>query len=200
MCTGVRLFVLLAALLVGCGGDDEPTRKSGSGPRLPAAPRAIADACAEAAASAAFPVLCPRRWPSPGGRGTARPGPKARLFEKAAGVYLVDVENGFRRRGGYVFHVLVGGQSRAFGRRLARADSDLRLVLPARTIRSARVHGTRATVLEEPRYPAGGLHGGHVVVLWNEGGHGYLASVHGERYSRDELVGIALALARSARR
>jgi hypothetical protein len=39
-----------------------------------------------------------------------------------------------------------------------------------------------------------------VVVLWNEGRHGYLASVHGERHSRDELVAIALALARSARR
>ena len=72
--------------------------------------------------------------------------------------------------------------------------------LPARPIGSARVRDAPATVLQAPPFPRGGLHGGHVVVLWNEGGHGYLASVHGERYSRDELVAIALALARSARR
>jgi hypothetical protein len=71
--------------------------------------------------------------------------------------------------------------------------------LPARRVGSARVDDARATVLREPPYPAGGLHGGHVVVLWNEGGHGYLISVHGERLSQRALVSIALAMARSTR-
>jgi hypothetical protein len=72
--------------------------------------------------------------------------------------------------------------------------------LPARRIAAARVHGAAATVLQEPPYPKGGIHGDHVLVLWNEGGHGYMVSVHGERPSRPALVSIALAMARSARR
>ena len=72
--------------------------------------------------------------------------------------------------------------------------------LPARRIATARVHGTPATVLREPPYPTGGIHGDHVLVLWNERGHGYLVSVHGERLSRPALVSVALAMARSARR
>jgi hypothetical protein len=213
MSTGVRCLVLLAALLVGCGGDDKPAPKNSSGPRLPVAPAAITNACAEAATPAAFPVLCPTRWPSPSGRGA----PKARLFEEASDGYLINVENGFSRRGGHVFHLIVGGQAQPFGRWPAGVDPDLRVTtrkvtipqrgggrfvqqLPARRIATARVHGARAAVLQEPPYPTGGIHGGHVVVLWSEAGHGYLVSVHGERLSRDKLVTIALAMARSTSR
>lgn len=71
--------------------------------------------------------------------------------------------------------------------------------LPARRIATARVHGARAAVLREPPYPTGGIHGDHVLVLWNEGGHGYMVSVHGERLSRPALVSVVLAMARSAR-
>jgi hypothetical protein len=161
----------------------------------------------------AVPVLCPTRWPSPSGRGA----PKARLFEERSDVYLINVENGFSRRGGHVFHLMVGGQAEPFGRWPAGVDPGLRVTtrkvtipqrgggsfvqqLPARRIATARVHGVRAAVIQEPPYPAGGLHGGHVVVLWSEAGHGYLVSVHGERVSRDKLVAIALAMARSMRR
>jgi hypothetical protein len=176
-------------------------------------PTAIKSACARTASHAAFPVLCPARWPSPGGRDA----PKARLFEKASDEYLIDAENGFRRDGGHVFHLLVGGQRQAFGRWPAGVDPDLRLTtrkvtspqrgggtfvqqLPARRIATARVHGAPATVLREPPYPAGGLHGGHVVVLWSEDGRGYLVSVHGERLSQLALVSTALAIAQSTSR
>jgi hypothetical protein len=71
--------------------------------------------------------------------------------------------------------------------------------LPARRIATARVHDARATVLREPPDPAGGLHGGHVIVLWSKGGHGYVISVHGERLSQRALVSIALTMARSTR-
>jgi hypothetical protein len=213
MSTGVRSLVLLAVLLVGCGGDDKPAPKTSSGPPLPVAPRAITTACAAAATPSRFPVLCPTRWPSPGSRGA----PKARLFEEASDVYLISVENGFSSRGGQIFHLLVGGQGQPFGRWPAGVDPDLRVTtrkvtipqrgggrfvqqLPARRIATARVHGARAAVLQEPPYPTGGLHGGHVVVLWSEDGHGYLVSVHGERVSRQKLISIALAMARSTRR
>ncbi len=136
---------------------------------------------------------------------------------RTSSAYLLDAENGFRRPGGHVFHLLVGGQRRPFGRWPSGVDPDLRVTthkvtvpqrgggmfvqqLPARRIAVARVHGARATVLREPPYPAGGLQGRHVVVLWNEDGHGYLVSVHGERLSRLALVPVALAMARSARR
>jgi hypothetical protein len=213
MSNRVRFIILLAALLVGCGGDHAPTPTHSSGPRLPVAPIAIKKACTRAAPATAVPVLCPTRWPSPSGRGA----PKARLFSEVSDVYLINVENGFSRRGEHIFHLIVGGQAQPFGRWPAGVDPDLRVTtrkvvipqrgggrfvqqLPARRIATARVHGARAAVMQEPPYPAGGLHGGHVVVLWSEAGHGYLVSVHGERLSRHKQVSIALAIARSTRR
>ena len=207
----MRYIVLLAAVLVGCGGEDKPKPESGSVPRVPVAPAANTRAC-ERPAPSSFPVLCPRRWPSVGGHEA----PKARLFGEAADAYLINVENGFTRRGGHVFHLMVGGQAEPFGRWPVGVDPHLRLTtrrvttpqagggtfvqqLPARPFANARIHGARAAVLQEPPYPAGGLHGGHVVVLWSKGGHGYLVSVHGERLSRHELVSIAVAIARSMR-
>jgi hypothetical protein len=191
---------------------DGSSRTTHLGAPLAPAPTAITNACARAATSATFPVLCPARWPSPRGRGAR----KARLFEKAPDVYLIDAANGFSRRGGHVFHVLVGGQRRPFRHWPAGVDPRLRVTtrkvttpiqgggefvtqLPARGIGTARVNGARAAILQEPPYPAGGLHGGHVVVLWNEDGHGYLASVHGERLSRRALISIALTMARRSR-
>ncbi len=49
---------------------------------------------------------------------------------------------------------------------------------PARILRGATVHGLRALVLKAPPYPLGLIHGGHVIVIWNERRHGYLVSVH----------------------
>jgi hypothetical protein len=62
----------------------------------------------------------------------------------------------------------------------------------------ASVHGSPALLLREPAYPQGGLQGGRVVVLWNQGGHGYLVSVHGTTgMTQSVLIGVAVGLARS---
>jgi hypothetical protein len=89
------------------------------------------------------------------------PGPRA--FEMAFDVYLIDVENGLRRRGGHGFDLLVGGQRRPFGRRPRGsiricASPRVRCSLPtepasslsARRIATARVDGARAAVLRVP--------------------------------------------------
>ena len=64
--------------------------------------------------------------------------------------------------------------------------------LPFRRIDSATVHGNRAAVLREPPYPQGGIHGGHVVIVWNQGGHGYIVSAHGARMSQSDTISTAL--------
>src|SRR5215211_1576832 len=209
--TGAAAAVVAAsAAVVLLDESDSPSSRNGSSTtsvllaRLPRTPAAITNACARAAGPATFPVLCPTRWPSSRGR-EAR---TARIYETAPDVYLINADNGFSRRGGHVFHLLLGGQRMPFRRWPRGVDPRLRITtrkvttpirgggeyvqqLPARRIATVRVHGARADVLQEPPYPAGGLHGGHLVVLWNEDGHGYIASVHGERLSQRALISIA---------
>jgi hypothetical protein len=103
--------------------------------------------------------------------------PKLRSFGRTADAYLLDASNGFSRRKTHVFHLLVGGQRRPFGRWPSGVDSDLRVT-------------THKVVIPE--------RGGGTFVQ-HQGGHGYLVSVHGERLSRPALVSVALAMARSAR-
>ena len=40
------------------------------------------------------------------------------------------------------------------------------------------VAGHRALVLDMPPFPVGGAHGGHVLVVWNQGTASYVVSVH----------------------
>jgi hypothetical protein len=47
-------------------------------------------------------------------------------------------------------------------------------------LRRIRVGGRPGLLLRAGPYPAGGLHGGHVVALWNDGGRGYVVSLHFE--------------------
>jgi hypothetical protein len=74
---------------------------------------------------------------------------------------------------------------------------------PARILRRTTVRGHPALVLAAPPYPRGGLHGGHAIVVWNEGGRGRLVSLHFRdaldrgRYDRGDRVAAALAVARS---
>jgi hypothetical protein len=75
---------------------------------------------------------------------------------------------------------------------------------PARIIGRARIHGTAALVLVAAGYPRGGLLSSHVIVLWDQGHHGYFVSPHfdfspkGAPYSRSERIAASLAVARSA--
>jgi hypothetical protein len=41
-----------------------------------------------------------------------------------------------------------------------------------------RVGHEPALLLQAPEFPAGGVHAGHLVIVWNHGGNGYLASEH----------------------
>ncbi len=59
------------------------------------------------------------------------------------------------------------------------------------------MRGNDAVALREPPYPQGGLHGAHVVVPWNEGAHGYLVCVHGERLSQRALTSLATRITAS---
>jgi hypothetical protein len=131
-----------------------------------------------------------------------------------AGVYLLNAFNGRDELPAHVFHLLIGGQRHSFGADWSGIDPELRITtrlvripmrgggtfvqqLPARRIGEATVHGAPALLLREPPYPKGGLHGGHVLVLWNQAGHGYIVSVHGIDMSERTLVTIAVALARA---
>lgn len=120
------------------------------------------------------------------------------LFERANS-YMIDVSNGFSRRAPHVFHMIIGGQRRPFGPGLTRIEPELGVIAPTR-VGTAAVHRTRAAVLQAAPYPQGGIHGGHVVVLWNERGRGYLVSAHGSRMARRAVIEAALDVARASDR
>ncbi len=205
----VALTAVALLAVAGCG-DDEPTGPSSA---LAAAPPGVADGCREAADIARLPVLCPTRWPD-----VARPGgPRLHLWGGRA-AYLLEAQDGFGGRSA-VFHVLLGGQEKPFpagfeggGRQLKLttrrettpilADGeptgrDFVVALPTRVVGATRVHGHPAAILKAPPYPKGGIHGGHAVVMWNEGGHGYLVSTHSET-SRRGATRTAIEIARSS--
>ncbi|HEX2161459.1 MAG TPA: hypothetical protein VHF88_06525 [Thermoleophilaceae bacterium] len=69
--------------------------------------------------------------------------------------------------------------------------------LPTRRVGTTRVHGRRAAIMKAPPYPKGGIHGDHAIVMWNEGGHGYLVSAHSESSRRATQA--AIGIARSSR-
>ena len=74
---------------------------------------------------------------------------------------------------------------------------------PATILAHVHVRGDDGLVLVAPAYPTGGFMGGHVIVLWNANGHGYMLSFHfngsrgGRGYSQAERVTAALAIAAS---
>jgi hypothetical protein len=204
-------LAFLAVLLAGCAhGKSEPTRRS-----LPSAPPGVADGCRDASDAAAFDVLCPASWPQ-----ATRPAKvRLRLYGSDA-AYLLEAQSGFGSRAP-VFHVLFGGQRKPFPARFEGSGRLLRLTtrrkvvpfyasprggrvlghdvveMPTRLIRTTRVHGQTAGILKAPPYPKGGIHGGHMIVMWNERGHGYLVSAHSERSPR-AATQAAIQIARSS--
>lgn len=203
---GVAVAVAALAALAGCGGRESPA------PRTPAPPPAgtIRTPAALTAACTRARVACPAVWP-PRLDGRALPRRSVTVFRDGPGVALVDVANGFcRRRCRGVFHAIVGQQARrvppvAEGLRFPMRD----VVIPVRgggrfvqqraprRLAVVRVGGARATVYAAAPYPQGGLHGGHVAVLWNAGGHGHIVSLHAVGMRRREVAALAIALARS---
>ncbi|HEX8053040.1 MAG TPA: hypothetical protein VF517_08600 [Thermoleophilaceae bacterium] len=121
-------------------------------------------------------------------------------------------------------HMLLGAQPRPLDvngtvgqtwprRSTGAPDTELRL--PARTdgprarrlaiVRVVRVGDADALVLRSPPMPAGGIHSGHVIVLWNLAGRGYEVSLHladsrrPGRYTERERIRAAVTVARSYR-
>jgi hypothetical protein len=104
-------------------------------------------------------------------------------------------------RGDDLGHVVVGSQPQPFElSRGARVKADGELALPGRKklLRRVTVGRTRALVLESPPYPRGGINGGHVSVLWNSDGRGYLVSLHFQGYPLRDRIAAAIGTARSS--
>lgn len=205
----LSLLLLLVVLSAGCS--HEQSERSVS--PLPPAPPGVAGGCRDAADVAAFEVLCPAGWPP-----AKRPG-RLRLRLYGSNVaYLLEAQSGFGSRSP-VFHVLFGGQRKPFradfkgvGKALRvttrrvttpiyrggkRTGRDFVVSLPARVVGATSIRGRRAAIFKAPPSPTGGIHGDHSIVMWNEGGHGYLVSAHSE-ISRRAATQTAIRIARSS--
>ena len=207
----ITSLTLSLALLAGCAHEQsEP-----AGSSLPSAPPGVAEGCRDAADIAALDVLCPTGWP----RATRPAKVRLRLYEGES-AYLLEAQSGFGSRSP-VFHVLFGGQRTPFRAGFEGAGKSLRVTtrrrvvpfyasprggrvlghdvveLPTRLVRTTRIHGQRAGIMKSPPYPKGGIHGGHTIVMWNEGDHGYLVSTHSETSNR-AATRVAIQIARSS--
>lgn len=172
---------------------------STSAVQLAATPRAVVRRCRALAASRRVAVLCPDRLPEARwtvSHQTLRSGPCA---------YLLDLNAQPTARPdppGEVFHVLAGGRCGEFPLRTANArwpadtallndlglvgakalapgqswDDQQRVALGVR--RRTRVAGHPALLLGVEGYPDGGVHGGHLAAVWNQGGGGYAVTLH----------------------
>jgi hypothetical protein len=228
----VLLFrsVLMLALLVATTAGGFARAQSVENPAaipLGGAPPLVTRFCSERAARAAFPVLCPTRYPrtphsnvTSSGRSLRGPSFYWASFNDTAGFAHDD--------GG---HLVFGGQRPPFslagmpgqswprpGQPRPVAQLGLpRLITspiqgggryvaqrPARILHHATVNATDVLVLVAPPYPDGGFMGGHVIVLWNRQHHGYMLSFHfasgpgRTAYTLRERVAAALAIARSS--
>ena len=195
----IRIVTFSAvAMLAGCGAS-EPGPREPSAPDTRAASSGFAQQCSEQAGFASVAVLCPARLPLGGFE-------SPRGYGDAPCTYLIDLEpRGVARRPGTVDHMLFGGTCRPWDMRPrhgrwpatsapARAGVDLRLIgstslIPGQTeadrkrvglrvLRRARIGSDPALVLRNPPYPVGGIHGGHISVVWNAGGAGYAVTGH----------------------
>jgi hypothetical protein len=203
----------------GAGDCGVPLQTRPGGP--PPAPLTLGRAPAvERACRRAGLSRCPARWP-------LRPGSRAdggRDFGRGAARLLSFVDNAVEGEGG---HLLLGERPRPYDlrgrpgepfrrprgdplqipsrRRVQPIPGGDRWVSesPARILRVAAVRGHRALVMRAPPYPRGGIHGDHAIVVWNEGGHGHLVSIHAHdavdpsRYDERNRIAAAIAVADS---
>lgn len=176
--------------------------------------------CAALAPQRAIPVLCPTRLP------TARWYVRYQTLRGGRLEYLTNFDT--KPVGsGDPFHVLAGGRRGRFTLKSiagrwpvdTNLPRDLGLVgakplkpgqrwdkqRPVRPKLRRHVKVTRhpALLLKVADYPDGGVHGGHLAVVWNQGRDGYVLSLHyGERSQRPRaeqeavLLGAATAMSR----
>jgi hypothetical protein len=187
-------------VLAACGDGSDDGRPRASIPLGPAPPQ-VTRLCERIARRTE--ILCPTLFPSRGDfrHLTVRPQSRPR-FEG----YLVSFNvTGFATRD--AGHLLIGAQPEPIALEPIRADPELGLRGKLVEVRRATVGGAEAVVVRARPYPEGGLHGGHVIVLWNMSGRGHLVSLHfrlpfrdarrPDRYSEQARVDAALAIARS---
>jgi hypothetical protein len=171
--------------------------------------------CRALARQKRVPVLCPVRLPR--ARWTVR----YRSLEHARTRYLIDLRVGDAGSGAH--HVLVGGRRRPFdlrsrdgqwparvppsGEFCCSRPGDLGLIgareqtagiwEPVRmtVVRSVWLRQMPGLMLAAVAHPDGGIHGGHVALVWNQGGHGYVFSIHARHHERPTLHDQRVALA-----
>jgi hypothetical protein len=201
------ISALGAVVVMGCGGHGTatttgrtgaPTATPAGGAELVVTPSPVLRACVARSRRATMPVLCPARLPSAPWSvryADLAPGPSA---------YLIDLRAPERNEH---THLLVGGRRARFSlgttqeamwpvhvpapsETCCATPGDLGLVgaqpeqpgtfTPVRLklVRSATVATHPAVVLRAQGFPNGGIHGGHLIVVWNEHGHGYVLSMH----------------------
>lgn len=164
---------------------------------LSSAPIRLHRACQDVAERHSVIVRCPERLPGEESAGQL----KIAHLDLAPGRddYLIDAEvDG--ARGDVPFHVIIGGTIQSYSTRsrgtrwphVFPVDDPLRLV-PEQPLRPgqnksrrervqvlarATVGRARIIVLQQPEYPLGGLHGGHVVALIAQARASYVLSLH----------------------
>jgi hypothetical protein len=191
----------VAAVLGGwsCGGGSPSPRghdttagaPTAAPERLVAMPHAAIRRCAALGPRRDVPVRCPTRLPDAQWR------LRYQTLERGRRAYLAD----FRTRSstkGLAYHALAGGRVGRFPLRVRRGAWPAALPLardlgllgarqdrrgrwhPVRleVVRSARVRSSRALVIRAAEFPDGGIHGGHLGVVWNEGRSGYTLTIH----------------------
>lgn len=196
--------LIIASVLGGCGAnhaDRVPSRTgraTGAAVRTFVTPPTVERHCAAIAETRRVGVLCPRRLPAGHWiveHETLRLGPCE---------YLVDL-NRRPALGSDPFHVLAGGRCGGFSLAVKHAQwpvdvrltPDLGLVgskplTPAgstnaqhvrlRALRRIMVGAHAGLLLAAAPYPDGGVHGGHTIVVWNQGGNGYTLTMHFQQH------------------
>lgn len=222
-----RVVVALVAaggLAVGCGGDGG--QADATTPRRPATPAAVdhlvslpaatVRRCLALASRRDIPVLCPTRLPK------ARWYVAHQTLRGGRNEYLTDLETKPGAAAGDPSHVLAGGRRGRFSLETTDgkwpADTDLPRdlgLLGAKPLKPGQRHDEErrvrlrlvgrsslgkhpALLLKVTDYPDGGVHGGHLAIIWNQGDHGYALSLHFDERSkrkRDDQAALILQVA-----
>lgn len=217
----VGLALAAAVFIAGCGSSPHDAGVTVADHRsLPATgfartPSAVLRACRALVSRRRVRVRCPARLPDSGWAVTER----TLVNDRCA--YLLNLAGAPVDSTAPAFHLLLGGRCGQFslseragrwqprphsstgqdlGLLPCRAPSDDAACRPPRMLAHATVDGHRALLLEVAPFPAGGVHGGHLVALWNQGAAGYLVSMHfagNDRFHSPAMNKVVLATARS---